>query len=239
MLFILGFLQMRWNVKRVHKILVIKVIVLNATSVQVSLYFNTKMPGKRVSKTIIQFNYFNYYKGEHICEGNLLICSPWKSELYIISYPIAEKEGRLDIKGSTGRPNNVTQRVESKMIKTVYDSPQSSTRGLAFQVEKNLGLRSSHDTIRNVLEKHKYSSRVARKKPLLSAQNVEKRLDLLPNTFYFHRSTGMMLFSQIRRKQCCIIMTKHQRVWRKSLTALENKNLIPTVVKLGKFTVMV
>ena len=38
-----------------------KVIVLNATS---ALYFNTKMPGRRVSKNIEQLAYFNYYKGK-------------------------------------------------------------------------------------------------------------------------------------------------------------------------------
>ena len=53
---------------------------------------------------------------------------------------------------------------------------QSSTRGSALQVEKHSGLHVSHETKSNVLQKHKYSSRLARKKPLLSAQNVEKRL---------------------------------------------------------------
>ena len=38
-----------------------KVIVLNTTSVQI---FDTKSPGKRVSKNIIQLVYFNYYKGK-------------------------------------------------------------------------------------------------------------------------------------------------------------------------------
>ena len=66
------------------------------------------------------------------------------------------------------------QRVERKSLKTVYDSPQSSTRGLALQVEKDLELRVCHETIRNVLKKHKHSARVARKKALLLAQNVEK-----------------------------------------------------------------
>ena len=67
----------------------------------------------------------------------------------------------------------MTQRVERKIIKTVCDSPQSSTRGL---VEKDLGLRISHETITNVLEKHEYISRVGRIKSLLSAQYIEKRL---------------------------------------------------------------
>ena len=39
-----AFLQMRWNVKAVNKILVIKWLLLME---QVSLYFNTKMPGKK------------------------------------------------------------------------------------------------------------------------------------------------------------------------------------------------
>ena len=86
----------------------------------------------------------------------------------------AKKEGRLDLKGSTGMPKNVPQGVERKIIRTVYDSPQSSTRGLALQVEKDLA--ASHENIRNVLEKHKYSQRVARKIPLMLEQNVEKRL---------------------------------------------------------------
>ena len=74
----------------------------------------------------------------------------------------AEKEGRLNLKGSTGRPKKVTQRVERKIIKSGYDSQQPCTRGLALQMEKYLMLHVSHETIRNVLEKHKYSSRVSR-----------------------------------------------------------------------------
>ena len=59
MLCILGFLQMRWHVKGVNKILVIKSSFFMQ---QVSLYFNTKMPVRRVSKNIIHLVYFNYYR---------------------------------------------------------------------------------------------------------------------------------------------------------------------------------
>ena len=76
-----------------------------------------------------------------------------------------EKEGRLDLKRSTGDLKKVTQQVERKIIRTVYDNPQSSMRGLALQLEKDFGLRDSRETIRNVLQKHKYSSRVDRKNP--------------------------------------------------------------------------
>lgn len=194
------------------------------------------MPGKRVSKDIIQLVYFNYYKGKSAKEIADMFSLKIRTVYNIISR--AEKEGRLDLKGSTGRPKKVTQRVERKIIRTVYDNPQSSTRGLALQMEKDFGLRVSHETIRNVLQKHKYSSRVARKKPLLSAQNVEKRLRFateyisLPLEYWddviFSDETKIMLYYH----------DGPQRVWRKPLTALENKNLIPTV-KFGKLSVMV
>ena len=118
---------------------------------------------------------------------------------------------RLDLKVSTGWPKKVTQQVKRKIIKTVYDSPQSSMRGLAIQVEKDLGLHVSHETIRSVLQKLKYSSRVARKKPLLSAQNVKKRLRfateyvLLPPEYWhdviFSDETKIMLYYHKDRKE--------------------------------------
>ena len=55
-----------------------------------------------------------------------------KPSVYNISR--AEKERRLDLKASTG---NVTQRTERKIIRTVSDNSQSSTRGLAPQRERD------------------------------------------------------------------------------------------------------
>ena len=43
-------------------------------------------------------------------------------------------------------------------------------------MKKDLRLRVSPETIRNVIKQLKHSSRVDREEPLLSAQNVEKRL---------------------------------------------------------------
>ena len=88
------------------------------------------------------------------------------------------------------------------------------------------------------LKKHKYSSRAARKKPQLLAQNIEKILhfatehvSLSPEYWddvIFTDETKIMLYYHDRP----------QRVWRKPLTALKNKNLIP-IVKFGKLFVMV
>ena len=43
-------------------------------------------------------------------------------------------------------------------------------------MKNDLGLRISHETIKNVHEIQKYSSIVTRKKPLLLSQNAENRL---------------------------------------------------------------
>ena len=87
----------------------------------------------------------------------------------------------------------------------------------------------SHGTIRNVLEKYKCFTRVARKKPLLSIQNVEKRLRFaIEHVSHVSHDEPKILLQYLDGPQ---------RVWRKPLTALENNNLIPTV-KFGKLSVM-
>ena len=68
---------------------------------QVSLYFNTKMPGKRVSKNIIQLIYFSYYKGKSAKQIANMFSLKIRTAYNIISR--AEKEGRLNLKGSTAR----------------------------------------------------------------------------------------------------------------------------------------
>ena len=122
------------------------------------------MPGKTSFKTYYTIGQLQLLQ-RRICQGN---------RLNIISR--AAKEGRLDLKASTSTPKKMTQWVERKIIRTVYNNPPFCTRGLALQVEKDFGLRASHETIRNVLQKHKSSLRMDRKKTLLSAQNVEKKL---------------------------------------------------------------
>ena len=101
------------------------VIKCNLVMQQVSLYFNTKMPRKRISKNIIKFVYFNYYKGKSAKEILDMFSLKIRKLFNIISR--AENEGRLDLNGFTGRPKNVKQRVERKTIKAVYDNTQAYT----------------------------------------------------------------------------------------------------------------
>lgn len=89
-----------------------------------------------------------------------------------------------------------------------------------------------------MLQSHKYYSRVARKKPLLSTLNIEIRFKFtiehnsFPPDYWddviFCDETKVMLYYH----------DGPQKVWRKPLTALQNNNIIPTV-KFGKLSVTV
>ena len=76
---------------------------------QVSLYFNTKKPGKRIPLNIIQLVYLNYYKAKSAKE----IAGVFSLKIRIIYNIIyrAEKDGCIR------RKKIVMQRVERKIIK--------------------------------------------------------------------------------------------------------------------------
>jgi len=89
----------------------------------------------------------------------------------------AEKENRLELYSSEGRPPKLSRRDCSKILKTIENKPQTSLRELADDIKTDSKKTVCHETVRKVLNRHKYSSHVARKKPLLSAVNIEKRLN--------------------------------------------------------------
>ena len=89
----------------------------------------------------------------------------------------------------------MTQRFGRKNIKTDYDSLQSSTRELALQVIKGLGLRISHEPSEMFLKNTNILQEWLEKTPTVSTKEKKRDYDLLSNTFHFLRSTGMKLFS--------------------------------------------
>ncbi|GFY23421.1 transposable element Tc1 transposase [Trichonephila clavipes] len=85
-----------------------------------------------------------------------------------------------------------------------------------------MGRSVSAETVRNVIRHAGYSSRVARKKPFISLQNQKKRLEFAKNSSKFN------IFGSDGRRT----------VWQKPSTALDPKNLRPSV-KHGGGSVMV
>lgn len=194
------------------------------------------MPGKRLTYDVIQLIYYNHQLGASAQE---------LSERFLVSrrtiYNVlhrAEKEGRLELKRGGGPTPKINTRTERLLLRKVDQNPKMSIRELAKELAEECDVVVSHETIRQTLLKHKYSSRSARKKPLLSAANVEKRLSfavqnlLHPVDYWddviFCDETKIMLYYN----------DGPTRVWRKPLTSLENRNIIPTV-KFGKMSIMV
>ncbi|GFX60027.1 transposable element Tcb1 transposase [Trichonephila clavipes] len=101
-----------------------------------------------------------------------------------------------------------------------------------------MGRSVSAETVRNVIRHAGYSSRVARKKPFISLQNQKERLEfakthqMKTNNFWkkviFSDENKFNIFGSDGRRT----------VWRKPNTALDPKNLHPTV-KHGGVSVMV
>jgi len=148
-----------------------------------------------------------------------------------------KKENRLEPK-SGGRKTKISKRVDRLIMRKVIANPRISVRSLAQDIRQECDLVVPHKTVRQVILRHRYSSRVARKKPLLSEVNIEKRHSFAVSMMdhaeeywddvIFCDETKMMLYYN----------DGPSRVWRKLLSALEKQNIIPTI-KFGKLSVMI
>ncbi|GFT45427.1 transposable element Tcb1 transposase [Trichonephila clavipes] len=101
-----------------------------------------------------------------------------------------------------------------------------------------MGRNVSAETVRNVFRHAGYSSRVARKKPFISLQNQKKRLEFAKtHQFKTDNFWKKVIFSD-ESKFNIFGSDGHGTVWRKPNTALDPKNLRPTV-KQGGGSIMV
>jgi len=194
------------------------------------------MPGKRLTFEEIQLIYYNHQLGKSVAELTTMFSVAKKTIYNVLSR--AKNEGTLETKSGGGRNRKIGKREDRLMMRKIDQNPQISVRALAKELEEECDLVVSHETVRQAILRHKYSSRVARKKPLLSPVNVEKRLTFAvsminqPIEYWddviFCDETKMMLYYN----------AGPPRVWRKPLSALDNRNIIPTV-KFGKLSVMI
>jgi len=132
------------------------------------------MPGKRVDENLIQLVYYNYYNNKTAKELSTMFDIKLRTIYNIINR--AEKQNRLHLNNSPGRPPKLTRRDHSKILKNINNNPQTTLRQLALDLKNDCNKTVSHETIRKVLNTHKYSSHVARKSPLLSAINIDRQL---------------------------------------------------------------
>ncbi|GFV45635.1 transposable element Tcb1 transposase [Trichonephila clavipes] len=100
-----------------------------------------------------------------------------------------------------------------------------------------MGRSVSAETVRNVIRHAGYSSRVARKKPFIILQNQKKRLEFAKtHQLKTDNSWKKVIFSD-ESKFNIFGSDGRRTVWRKPNTALNPKNLRPTVKHGGSVMV--
>ncbi|GFW07708.1 transposable element Tc1 transposase [Trichonephila clavipes] len=144
----------------------------------------------------------------------------------------------IENKSGRGRKSILSDVAKRKVLKDIKIDPKLSAVKLAAETSRIMGKSLSAETVRNVIRHAGYSSRVARKKPFISLQNQKKRLEfakthqLKTDNFWkkviFSDESKFNIFGSDGRRT----------VWRKPNTALNPKNLRPTV-KHGGGSVMV
>ena len=149
-----------------------------------------------------------------------------------------KNDNTIENKPRTGRPKKLSRRDVSHIMNEVVKNPRISAPNLAESIAKISGKRVHPKTVQRVIRNNGYRSRVPRKKPLISEKNRQLRLDFAKKyidkgedfwrTVLFTDESKFNLFGSDGRT----------RVWRKSGTALQTKNLMPTV-KHGGGSVMV
>lgn len=175
------------------------------------------MPGARLTFDVTQLIYYNHQIGKSVAELVEMFRVSRKTIYNVLNW--AENENRLEAKCGSGRKKKIDERADRLIMRKVRQNPQISTRTLAKELEEECGTVVSHETVRQLILRNKYSSRVARKKPLLSKVNVEKRItfavnmSIKPDNYWdeviFCDETKIMLFYN----------DGPTRVWRKPLTA--------------------
>ncbi len=137
----------------------------------------------------------------------------------------------------SGRPNKITPRAQRRLIQEVTKDPTTTSKEL--QASLASVKVSVHDsTLRKRLGKNGLHGRVPRPKPLLSKKNIKARLSFarkhLDDPQYFWENTLWTDETKVELFGRCV----SHYIWRKSNTAFQKKNIIPTV-KYGGDSVMV
>ncbi|GFX80625.1 transposable element Tcb2 transposase [Trichonephila clavipes] len=148
-----------------------------------------------------------------------------------------KSDGLIENKSGRRSKSILSDVAKRKVLKDIKINPKLNAVKLAAETSRIMGKSVSAETVRNMIRHAGYISRVARKKPFISLQNQKKRLEfakthqLKTDNFWkkviFTDESKFNIFGSDGRRT----------VWRKPNTALDPKNLRPTI-KHGGDSVM-
>lgn len=127
---------------------------------------------------------------------------------------------------------------ERWLMRQIKQKPYLSAPRLAAEAEIHLAKKANPETVRNVLRKHNYNGRVARRKPFINKVNKLKRVRFAKD----HRNKDLSFWNKViftdESKYNIFRSDGRSFVWRRPNEELSEKNLRPTV-KHGLGSVMV
>ncbi|GFV56487.1 transposable element Tc1 transposase [Trichonephila clavipes] len=84
-----------------------------------------------------------------------------------------KKTNTIENKQRSGRPRIFNEREERWIVRQVHINPRTSALKMTLQCKSRFVKSVNSETVRNVLRKHKYHSRVPQGKPYISKANTE------------------------------------------------------------------
>ncbi len=137
----------------------------------------------------------------------------------------------------SGRPTKITPRAQRRLIQEVTKDPTTTSKELQASLA-SVKVSVHGSTIRKRLGKNCLHGRVPSRKPLLSKKDIKAHLSFarkhLDDPQYFWENTLWTDETKVELFGRCV----SHYIWRKSNTAFQKKNIIPTV-KYGGGSVMV
>ncbi|GFS99810.1 transposable element Tc1 transposase [Trichonephila clavipes] len=140
-----------------------------------------------------------------------------------------KSDGLIENKSGRGRKSILSDVAKRKVLKDIKIGPKLSAVKLTAETSRIMGRSVSAEIVRNVIRHAGYSSRKARKKAFISLQNQKKHLEFAKT----HQLKTELLEESIFSKFNIFGSDGHRTVWRKPNTALDLKNLRPTVKQGG------
>ncbi|GFU94402.1 transposable element Tcb2 transposase [Trichonephila clavipes] len=139
------------------------------------------------------------------------------------------KTGSAENKPRPGDPSKLTSRAKRMIVRSATNKPMTSTQNIANELLSSCNVSVSAQTVRKVLYSAGLKARTPRKKPYISEVNRKRRLEFaMKNKIKPMEFWKKVIFSDESKFEI-FTPPSIRKIWRKNKTAVEPKNVLPTL----------
>ena len=140
-----------------------------------------------------------------------------------------KKTNSVESKPRAGRLRCFTELEERWIIRKIICNPKTSAVRQTLKAQQRFNKTASSETVRNILRKHNFHGRIARRKPFLSEKNRRARLEFAKTYLKMPPEFCNSAIFVDENKFNIFGSDGKQRVWQKPNSELEMKNPTPSV----------